>query len=99
MRTLTEAEISEEVGFIERFQVWPLWPVLPVKHINRGDPDHPEDQQVGVVFASVYQVIPEVILMNLLELQTGPLGPQIEGKQRLKFDSIEAMVRSGWIGE
>lgn len=96
---MSEDQIMEEIGFIEQVGAWPNWPVLPVKNMRRGDRDYPKDEEVGIILATQNKAIPQVILMNMWELETGSLTSQIEGKRRLIFDSIEAMVRDGWVGD
>lgn len=81
---------EEEVRFIKEESLWPFWPVLPVKKV--GDPDRP----CAIVIAGRFST---VILMNLFELSTGPLGEQIKDREKIKYESVEAMVHDGWIGD
>lgn len=96
MRTLTDDEVVEEAGFIRRESGWPNWPVLPVKHINRGDRDHPEDEDVAIMVAGAG---PKVFLVNMLALHSGSLKPQLEGVPVREFETIEDLVRAGWIAD
>jgi hypothetical protein len=90
-RELTDAEISEEVGFIKTVEMWPLYPVLPMKHRNRYQPGHPKDQGLGVMVAGQG---PKVWLVDLFQLDT--LGPETPA---LEFESYEALVAAGWMGD
>lgn len=99
--TTNEAEIAEEASFIERQQIWPLWPLLPVKNMNRGDADYPRDETHGIMVGSLdLDVKPHVYLKNLYDFQPGvSIGEQLQGVRVLEFDSIEELVRAGWIGD
>lgn len=98
---LTDEQVSDEAHFIEQESAWPAWPLLPVKHIGRGEPGHPEDEKCGVIVASGKKEpgTRTVYLKNLWDFKTGALGPQLEGVRTLEFESTEAMVRAGWIGD
>lgn len=98
---MDEAQIEEEVGFIERQQIWPMWPLLPVKHVNRGDRDHPKDEEVGIMVGSLTNNIePTVYLINLYSLKKDvSVGEQLQGVRTLEFESITELVRAGWIGD
>lgn len=96
---LTDEQVSDEAHFIEQESAWPAWPLLPVKHIRRGEPGHPEDEQVGVTAARGGRGPVTIYLKNIWDFKTGPLGEQLEGVRTLTFESPEAMVRAGWIGD
>jgi hypothetical protein len=95
-RVLTEDEIKEEASFIESEPLWPLWPVLPMKHIRRGDEDF-EGEGCAVMVAGIRP--PRVYLKNLYDLKTGPLKDQLEGVKYIEFETVEDLVRAGWIGD
>lgn len=86
----------EEAGFIADLSQWPRWPVLPVKYRGTDHDEKPGDHTCGIVLATAPHT---VILVNLWDLQNGDLRPQIAGKETIEFDSIEEMVRAGWIGD
>ena len=48
---LTDEQVAQEVGFIDMEHAWPLWPILPMKNIGRGDPGYPEDRTHGIICA------------------------------------------------
>lgn len=93
---MTDAEVTEEVGLIEREPLWPLWPLLPVKHRNRHTKGHPKDEGLGVMIAGAG---PRVYLKSLFEFKTGKLEPQIEGVRVLEFETLADLVRAGWMGD
>lgn len=94
--TLTDAQVAEEMRMIEMEPGWPRWPVLPVKNIRRGEKDYPDDQEVGILIAGN---LTTVYFKNLWDLQNGALGPQLEGVPTATYESVEALVRDGWIGD
>lgn len=99
MRTLTDDEVVDEVRLIDQEPAWPVWPVMPVKHIHRGEPDYPKDREVGIILADEGGGKRTVYFINLWQLKTGLLKPQLEGVPAETFESTEAMVRAGWIGD
>lgn len=96
---LTDEQVAEEARFIDLEPGWPLWPLLPVKNIHRGDRDHPEDETHGVLVASGEGGKRTVWFKNLLNFRSGPLAEQLEGVKSRTFDSTEELVRAGWIGD
>lgn len=103
---LTEEQIAEEVRMIDMEAGWPVWPVLPVKNIHRGAQDYPRDKEVGITRA-IYglgdrepkNLSRRIYFINLFELKTGTLGPQLQDVPFEDFENTEAMVRAGWIGD
>lgn len=81
----------EEVVRIRCEAAWPWHPLLPVK---RGRPR--TGIEVGLLLAPD---LTTVVLMNMFELKRGVIGPQLEGKKRLQYESVEAMVADGWRGD
>jgi len=45
------------------------------------------------------EVPTKVWLINILRLTTGPILDQIKDVQVLEFDSIEYLVRAGWVAD
>jgi len=79
-----------ELDLVNDEDRWPHWPVLPVKRYREGDmPD------LGVIVAGRSTVY----LVNLFQLQTGPLGPQLEGVEKRDYANREALIADGWIGD
>lgn len=91
---MTEDEIKQEVALIEDPANWPAWPILPMKHINRNE--RPEGEGFGVILASEPT---SVFLKNMYSLRSGPVREQLADAKVFMFESIEEMVRAGWIGD
>lgn len=96
MRDLSDEEVAEEVRLIGAQQGWPMWPLLPVKNLRRGEPDYPKEDEVGVVLAND---LTTVWIKNLFDFEEGTIGAQLEGVKKVEFDTVEDMVRAGWIGD
>jgi len=96
---LTDERFADEVAFIERYQAWPCWPVLPVKNMNRGNPGFAGGEGIGIMLNINEEVPTKVWLINILRLTTGPILDQIKDVQVLEFDSIEYLVRAGWVAD
>lgn len=102
---LTDEQIAHEVAQIENQDDWPLWPVLPMKLLGKhgsaawlaaqGDPE-PWNGGLALMFAHSTTTI---YAMTLFSLHAGALAPQLEGVERLEFESTEALVRAGWVGD
>lgn len=89
---LTEEDVAHEVACINNEDIWPLWPVLPMKRIGGfGD-----DDGHGILVASHKT---RIYIMSLFELKPGPLKEQVAGRPVREFESVEAMVREGWVGD
>ncbi len=90
-------DLDEEVAAVERYQLWPMFPVLPVKRAGGGF----DDSNFGVIVATLDGlVLPvRVYKINLFDLKTGPLGPQLEGIEFEEFSTAREMVEAGWIGD
>ena len=93
---LTEDQAKQEVQSIRSEEIWPLWPVLPMKNIHRGEPDYPQDRTHGLMFAPEFT---KVWIMSLFELKAGLIRPQLEGRECLEFASTEALVAAGWVAD
>lgn len=76
---------SDQV-FLQNSNLWPSWPVCP---LTKGE-------QTGLVVDGMTDSPVVVYLINLWALKTGPLGPQLEGVEKVKYDSIEALLADGW---
>jgi len=97
---MTEDEIVEEARLMKTEEDWPLWPVLPVKHVDRNDPDHPKDQGFGIVTAGLSGRPTYIYLIKLFQLKPKiPLSEQLADVPHLEFSSTEDAVRAGWIGD
>lgn len=92
---LSEEQVAQEAEWI-REKSWPLFPVLPVKNLRRHEPDTAEGEDLGLV---IYPDLTKVWLMNLVDLKTGLIAPQLEGRRCLEFGTVEDMVRAGWVGD
>ena len=80
----------EEVAFILNEPMWPRWPLLPVKRYPEGA----NDLQPGVIVAGYPKI---VYLKNLWEFKSGFLPEQLEGVEKIKYDSVESLVADGWV--
>lgn len=101
MREMTEEEVADETHMIRAHELWPVWPVLPVKNgLDRDERGWPRHGIIvsGGLRAGVQEPV-KVYIVNLFDLKTGPLGPQLEGKETIEFETVETMVRAGWIGD
>ena len=86
MRELTEAEQAREVARIEG--PWPMKHVLPMKNLYSS--------QLGFTFRSE-DASWVVYHGNLQEVLGTPIAAWTLPK--VSFDSTEAMVRAGWVGD
>jgi hypothetical protein len=93
---LNEAEVQLEARLIRAEEGWPLWPVLPMKNIHRYDDGYPQDQTHGVMVSPEFT---KVWIINLFELKSGLIKPQLVGRTCLEFESIEALIEAGWVGD
>lgn len=97
---LTAEQQADEVDKINSPSIWPFFPILPVKLLGRpglrkgGDHDH------GIILASeVAEKRPVIYIVNLFSLKPGDLHSQLVDLPTIKFDSVEAMVAEGWVGD
>lgn len=88
--TLTDEQVADEAHMIKMEPGWPRWPLLPMKNISQ------EDRPVGVLVSGR---LTTVYLKNLWDFESGQLGPQLEDVPTVNYESVEAMVRDGWIGD
>lgn len=87
---LTQDQQRRELELMNDEGRWPRWPVLPVKRDRKGGlPD------LGVILAGCSTVY----LVNLFQLRTGPLGPQLAGADAITYPSRAAMIADGWVGD
>ena len=90
---LNDAQVADEIHDINTETAWPLWPVLPMKHLYRKPG---ADNKLGILHTGNKS---RVYLIHLYELESGPLKEQLEGVPFEDFESTEAMVREGWVGD
>lgn len=105
MRNLTDDEVAHEVAMIENEDQWPQWPWLPVKNVHRHDPDcdySAENDGLGMLLSPTWMAKAEkpiqVLFINMLDLPKA-LEDRRTGIPHKDFESVEAMVRAGWIGD
>lgn len=91
MRTLTDEEVAQEVEMMTNLSNWPLRPVLPLKNLYRRADQG--DNDLGVMLEDNQTI---VYIINMLDL--GKPGALMNAP-REKFDSIEDLVRAGWVGD
>lgn len=97
-------ELTREAFWIDNEGGWPLWPVLPLKNIYRGDPNF-KGPDHGMIIASPGN--PDradnpprtLFFMNIFDLKAGALEPQLVNVPSVSFESTAAMVAAGWIGD
>lgn len=87
---LNAEQIEEEAGFITGGKEWPLWPILPMKRLGHD--------QIGIVLANELEPM-KIYLMNLLELKSGLIRPQLEGVEVVEFPTVLDAVKEGWVGD
>jgi hypothetical protein len=81
-------DLDKEVADIVAFQAWPNFPILPVKKVDGS-------WECGIVVAND---LATVILVNMWSL-AAMTAQDLEQCERLTFDSVEALVAAGWIGD
>lgn len=81
-------DLEEEVREIMSLQKWPYYPILPVKKVDGS-------WECGIVVAPFLSTI---IMVNLWAL-SGMSSEDLLKIERLQFDTVEAMVAAGWIGD
>lgn len=88
MRFETEAEIAQEAGFIRNVELWPMWPWLPVKNYRNatGGPD------VGMMHSSDLHKVYVVSMFDLKDANLETVPTEV-------FDSVEDLIKAGWMGD
>lgn len=90
MRTLSPAEIEREVARILQTQDWPLGSFLPVKNLY--------ESTFGFICATVRGgPEPTVYEGNLFTCNVD--SKSLEKLPSRTFETIEEMVRAGWVGD
>lgn len=90
---LSDAQVADEVRDIENEMAWPLWPVLPMKWLGHTS----QDGGHGVLTPASHT---RIYLIGLLDIKPGiSLGEQFKDVPTLSFESVEAMVREGWVSD
>lgn len=91
MKRLTPDEEVQEVADIANEDGWPLWPVLPMKNL------YEDGEHLGLMFSGRRTI---VYLMNLFDLRPGiTYLDNLKGKPFVEFESTEALVKAGWVGD
>jgi hypothetical protein len=93
MRTLTDAEVAREVAlFLET--PWPYGHRCPVKNLYTG--------RIGTIFRALDsgRIVTHVFCTNVFRsIERTPQQLRDEGIEIQEFESVEAMVRAGWVGD
>jgi hypothetical protein len=89
MRTI---DVEKEKQLILDQDKWPHWPVLPVKNYQLVKPG--EFPECGILFASDLEK-PVIYIMNLFTIG----HVRKEDVKQFKFESLDAMLAAGWIGD
>jgi hypothetical protein len=97
VRTLTDAEVTIELGRMSG--AWPYGNVLPVKNLYSGD--HAGSQRIGVLWKDSEGAIrPVVYYVDIFTIVTNKIKtPEECDFPRRAFENLEALVRSGWVGD
>jgi hypothetical protein len=93
MRTI---DVAKEKGLIEDTWAWPNYPLLPVKNYKMAAPgSFPE---CGIIFASEVEKKGKVVvyMTNLFMVHK---DMKLEELQKFEYESLQAMVEAGWIGD
>jgi len=91
MHQMSDPAVAQEVALISNPDKWPLWPFLPMKrlgHVFSREGHgflHNNRMRGPHTDATIY--------MGHLSDVDGP----IKDRETKKYDSIEAMVRDGWV--
>lgn len=89
----SEEEIVEEAFFIRMEPGWPLWPILPVKNLLTDE----HRDRLGILVSGD---LTTVYRMTMFDLKSGvSVAEQIKDVEKIEFDSVEDMVRAGWVGD
>lgn len=87
MRKLTEQEVAEEATRIRDIDNWPNSPLLPVKVLG--------GRELGVVTAYNLTQVFVVSILDWLKMT-----PRQRAKLEVRnYDSVEAMIEAGWVGD
>lgn len=90
--TLSDDQVTKEVADINNEDIWPLWPILPMKLLGG-----PTDDRTGILWCSDKT---RIYRLTLIDLKPNvPLEEQFKDVEVLEFESVEAMVREGWVGD
>lgn len=100
MRDLTAEEQAYEVRMIKASSAWPLFPILPVKKLGAvfSRVEEP-DRTSGIVLSSELDT-PKVYFLNLFRLDKDKtIRENCDAAESIEFESVEAMVAEGWVGD
>lgn len=98
MVVLNEEQIENEAADIRNIADWPHVVFLPVKNLN--DSGFTNDR-LGIVVVEDFEPFRIYRGVNMFDLEAGPLRAQLERKcvEVLEFESVEAGVKEGWVGD
>lgn len=99
---LTDEQVAHEVAQIEDEDQWPRWPWLPMKNVNRYDAKWSgENGGLGMLLSPRLAKDTgrplRILFVNMLNLSAAlEPGSNVSAQE---FESVEDMVRAGWIGD
>jgi hypothetical protein len=92
---LSDEEVAKEVSLIQGEASWPWWPWLPLKSIADLAPG--ERRELACLFSPEQADVITIYYLNVWDLAKDPL--LVKSAPKESFESVEALVRAGWIGD
>lgn len=83
---------EHELKMMQTPDDWPCWPVLPLKKWD--EKSHTYD--CAILFADGKPVVIKADLFLLNEEPGNTWGEKLKNKERIPFDSFDAIVVAGW---
>lgn len=91
---MNDEQIAQEVTWIEDRNKWPMWPILPMKHLDRT---YNDDNKHGIL---TFNRLNRVYLLSIFDFKKDvSIGDTLKDTPYEEFESVEAMVREGWVGD
>jgi hypothetical protein len=88
---MNEEQIAQEVAWINDENKWPLWPVLPVKTLGVTPRRH------GIITTNHLSRVYDISIVDFKSDVS--IGHTLLDVPYTDYESVEAMVREGWVGD
>jgi hypothetical protein len=85
---------QEELDVLNNCDEWLNYPIMPL--VNRKTPGWPKTGLVLAVHRIRQDSTRTVYEVNMFDLKSGPLGPQLENVTKHTYPNYEAMLADGW---
>lgn len=86
-----------DVAALKNTGAWPMWPIMPVKHPKRDGRGWPT---LGAIVASDVEGGGKIRVFDVDLLSVPKTMKELAAKElHDSFDTVEAMVEAGWVGD